>query len=403
MSDGSGEADAPRALAGVRVLDLGLIVQGPQAGQLLADLGADVIKIEEPGIGDQARWLPLEFDDFRAPFLYACNRGKRGIALDLRVPAGREVFLRLVDTADVLISNFVPGTLDRWGLGYETLAARNPRLIYATGSTFGPVGPDAAQRGADIAGQAASGLVMRTGPADPTPIGATIVDAMGSQSMANGILAALFVRERTGRGQRVDVSLVGSAVFAQAAEYAYTAISGKNPREVDRGHPLVPHIYGIFPTADGFVAIVGVTPNERVAFFELLEMPELADEERFAAPFLAPEVRGELFDRVAPAFRKRSTALWVEQLRAIGVRCAPVREYREVMEDEGMFENGYLVRVDHPEFGEIVAMGSPIRFSETPARPGRLAPELGQHTEEVLLELGLSWDEIGALREAGAI
>jgi crotonobetainyl-CoA:carnitine CoA-transferase CaiB-like acyl-CoA transferase len=308
-----------------------------------------------------------------------------------------------VDTADVMISNFVPGTLDRWDLGYETLAERNPRLVYATGSTFGPVGRDAGERGADIAGQAASGLLLRTGPSDPTPIGATIVDTMGAQSMVNGILAALYARDRTGRGQRVDVSLVGSALFAQASELTYTAITGRNPREVDRGHPIIPHIYGVFPSADGFVAIVGVYPEARAPFFELLGLPELTRDERFMAPFLSPEVRHELFDRVAPAFRTRTTAEWVPALRAIEIRCAPVREYTELLQDQSLFENGYLTRVEHPEWGELVAPGSPIRLSETPARPGRLPPELGQHTEEVLLELGLSWDDIGALREAGAI
>jgi formyl-CoA transferase/CoA:oxalate CoA-transferase len=403
MSEPSGSETQPSALEGLRVLDLGLIVQGPQAGQVLADLGAEVIKVEQPGIGDHARWIPLEIGDFRSPYYYACNRGKRGITLDLRVPAGRDVLLRLAETADVLISNFVPGTLDRWGLDYATLAERNPRLVYATGSTYGPLGPDAGERGADIAGQAASGLLLRTGPAEATPIGATIVDAMGSQSMVNGILAALLARERTGRGQRVDVSLVGSALFAQASEITWTALTGRNPGEVDRGHPIIPHIYGLFPTADGFVAIVGVYPEARAPFFELLGLPELTDDERFIAPFLPPEVRHELFDRVDPAFRQRTTAEWVEALRAIEIRCAPARDYTELLQDPGVFENGYLTRVEHPEWGALVAPGSPICLSDTPARPGQLAPELGQHTEEVLLELGLSWDEIGALREAGAI
>jgi CoA:oxalate CoA-transferase len=391
------------ALDGLRVLDLGLIVQGPQAGQVLSDLGADVIKIEQPEIGDHARWIPLEIGDFRSPYFYACNRGKRGLTLDLRVPEGREVFIRLIETADVMISNFVPGTLERWKLDYETLSARNPRLIYATGSTYGPVGPDAGERGADIAGQAASGLLLRTGPANPTPIGATLVDAMGAQSMVSGILAALYVRERTGRGQRVDVSLVGSALFAQASELTWTAITGRNPREVDRGHPIIPHLYGILPSADGFVAIVGVYPEARVPLFELLGLPRLADDERFLAPFLPAEVRHELFDRITPAFRKRKTADWIEALRALEIRCAPARDYVELMQDESLYDNGYLARFEHPDWGALVTPGSPMRLSETPSRPGQLAPELGQHTEEVLLELGLSWDEIHRLRRARAI
>lgn len=230
-------AERGGALDGLRVLDLGQIVQGPQAALLFADLGADVVKIELPGTGDIGRWTILSPQDLRSPFYIACNRGKRGITLDLRVEAGREVFLKLVETADVLLSNFVPGTLEGWGLGFEVLSQRNPRLVFATGSTFGPVGPDALQRGADLAGQVASGLVRRTGPSDLRPIGATIVDHLASQNLANGILAALYARERTGRGQRVDVSLLGAAIYAQASELTYTILTGQEPGETDRGHP----------------------------------------------------------------------------------------------------------------------------------------------------------------------
>jgi len=396
-------SDPGGALEGLRVLDLGLIVQGPQAAQLLGDLGADVIKIELPGSGDLGRWTIISPDDRRSPYYIGCNRGKRGITLDLRVPAGREVFLRLVDTADVLISNFVPGTLDGWGLGYEPLAQRNPRLIFATGSTFGPVGPDADQRGADLAGQAAGGLIRRTGPRDLRPVGVTIADHLASQNMANGILAALHARHRTGRGQRVDVSLLGAVIFAQTAEYTYTFLTGREPGEADRGHPLIHGLYGILPTADGHIGIIGVLLEQREPFFGAIGCPELADDARFAAPYLPPEIRGELFDRLSEVFRRLSTADWLESLRAIGVRCAPVRDYLEVMRDEGVYANGYLQRFEDPERGEVTAMGCPIRLSETPARPGRVAPEIGQHTEEVLLELGLDWDEIAALRRARAI
>ena len=396
-------SDQQGALDGVRVLDLGQQVQGPQAAQLLSDLGAEVIKVELPEVGDQGRWTTVSPDDPRSPIFIACNRGKRGITLDLRVEAGRAVFLRLVDTADVLISNFVPGTLDRWGLGHAALAERNPRLVYATGSTFGPVGTDADQRGGDLAGQAAGGLIARTGPSDPTPIGATVADHLGSQSMANGILAALYARQRTGRGQRVDVSLLGAVLFAQAHELTYSLLTGRNPGEVDRGHPLLHALYGVLPTADGHIAIVGVIPEQRPVFFETIRRSELLEDPRFTAPLYPPEVRHELFDRLSETFRTRSTADWASVLREVGIRHAPVRDYTEVMQDEGVYENGYLERFEHPEWGETVGMGCPIRLSETPARPGRLAPELGQHTEEVLLELGIGWDEIATLREVGAI
>jgi formyl-CoA transferase/CoA:oxalate CoA-transferase len=246
-------------------------------------------------------------------------------------------------------------------------------------------------------------VIRRTGPRAVTPIGATIADHLASQNMATGILAALHARERTGRGQRVDVSLLGAAIFAQASEYTYTFLTGREPGEVDRGHPLIHGLYGILPTADGHIGIIGVVPGERRAFFDAIGEPELASDARFAGPYYPPDVRHELFDLLSPTFRTRSTAEWMKRLRESAIRCAPVRDYLEVMQDEGVWANGYLQRFEHPDQGEITTMGCPIRLSDTPARPGRLAPEIGQHTEEVLLELGLGWDEIGALRRERAI
>ena len=181
-----------QALEGIRVIDLGILVQVPQAAQLLGDLGADVIKVELPELGDQARWIPVSLEDRRAPYFEGCNRGKRSITLDLRNDAGRGVFFRLLDTADVVISNFLTGTLENWGLGYEVLAERNPRVILGCGSTFGPVGRDAGRKGADIAGQASGGLIRSagSGPEDMGPVGITIADHIGSQNLANGVLAA---------------------------------------------------------------------------------------------------------------------------------------------------------------------------------------------------------------------
>ena len=203
------------ALDGVRVVDVGLLVQGPQAGQTLSDLGAEVIKVELPGMGDQARWIPLSATDLRAPFFEACNRGKRSMTLDLRTSDGGKVFRKLVDTSDVLLANFKPGTLDAWGFDYETLSSTNPGLVYAMGSTFGPDGPGAQREGADLAGQSAGGLISTTGTdgGPVTPVGATIADHIGSMNMCVGILAALFTRQQTGRGQRIDVSLLGEQFF----------------------------------------------------------------------------------------------------------------------------------------------------------------------------------------------
>ncbi len=394
-----------QALEGIRVLDLGLLVQGPQAAQLLGDLGADVIKVELPEMGDQARWIPISLDDRRAPFFEGCNRGKRSLTLDLRQEAGRDVLLKLAETADVVISNFVPGTLDAWGLGYDALSQRNPRIIVGSGSTFGPVGQDSKRKGADIAGQASGGLIRSSGSgaSDIGPVGITIADHIGSQNLANGILAALYARERTGRGQKVEVSLLGGQIFAQAAEYSYAIMSGQASGHGAGGHPLIPMIYGLLPTRDGHIVIVGVAIPEREAFFELVGRPELAQDEKYMSLLLTPEQRIALFADLAPTFQEKTTAEWEAILEAAGFRYAAVRSPVEVLEDEAVYENGYLQRFENPAGESSVAMGFPIRLSDTPARPGQVAPELGQHTEEILLDAGFEWEAIAALREQGVL
>src|SRR2546423_6524287 len=257
------------ALDGIRVVEAGLLVQGPQAAAQLGEWGADVVKVELPGIGDQARWLPISPDDFRSGYFIGCNRGKRSVTVDLRTPDGREVFLRLAEAADVVITNFKPGTMEGWGLGYDEVSRRNPRIVYAAGSTFGDRGPDAGREGADLSAQAAGGLISTTGAdgADPTPVGITIADHIAALNLVAGILAALLVRTGTGLGQRVDTSLLGAQIWAQASEYTACLLSGAAAGRSNRGHPLVPGLYAIFPTADGWIAIVGVVRPARSTFF----------------------------------------------------------------------------------------------------------------------------------------
>lgn len=393
------------ALDGIRVLDVGLLVQGPQAALTMADMGADVIKVEIPGMGDQARWIPISLEDLRAPYFVGNNRGKRSITIDLRIAEGAEAFMKLMESADVVISNFKPGTLEEWGVGYEQAAKRNSRIIYGYGSTLGPDGPAATREGADLAGQAAGGLISTNGVDGGalTPVGVTIADHIGSQNLTAAVLAALFARERTGKGQRVDVSLFGSQLYAQAAEYTAFFLTGELPGRANYGHPLLHAAYGICETADGYVAIVGVTPENRPAFYAAIGMPELADDERFQPFFYTGPDRRALFDLMAPAFKTKTTAEWCEILAEVGCRFAPVNNYAQAAEDPHAWENGYLQKVDHPEWGEMRMVGSPIAMSDTPVVPGKVAPELGQNTEELLLEVGYDWDHISAMREKGAI
>ncbi|MEY4371404.1 MAG: hypothetical protein RL219_173 [Actinomycetota bacterium] len=399
------EEVAVGALDGIRVLDAGLLVQGPQAAALMSDMGADVIKVELPGFGDQARWISVSDTDRRAPYFIGANRGKRSVTIDLRKPEGREVFLRLAETADVIVSNFKGGTMDAWGLGYEDVAARNPRIVYATGTVFGPIGPDAEREGADLAGQAAGGLISTTGVdgGNPTPVGITIADFIASSTMANGILAALIARGRTGKGQRVDVSLVGSQIWAQASEYAYFGLSGQQPGRANFGHPLLHAAYFIVPTKDGWIALIGVPPALRESFWKCVERPELAEDPRFAQMLYTPEIKRDLQAELSKVFPRYTTAEWCERLRAAGQRFAPVRGYADVVADPNMWQNGYLSTLNHPEWGEVTMPGAPIRMSDTPMIPGQFVAELGQDTEIILTELGYDWDQITALRDAGAI
>ena len=393
------------ALQGIKVIEVGLLIQGPQAAALLADMGADVIKVELPGIGDQGRYIFLGDGDLRSAVFIGCNRGKRGLTLDLRHEQGANIFKKLTETADIVISNFKPGTLDEWGLGYEDLAAINPRIIWAAGSTFGPVGPDAAREGADLAGQSAGGLISTTGSDGdpPTPVGAFIADHIGSLNMVSGILAALHSRHESGRGQRIEVSLVGGQIWAQATEYTHYLLTGNIPGRSNFGHPLIPAAYRIFQTADGWIGLIGLSTEAKDVFFALVGRPEMAMDPRFDALLLSPEELKSLVGELEPIFLERTTDEWCELLQEAGARFAPVRNYAEVVADEGVWENDYFVEVKDDAGQSQRVVGTPIRMSETPLQPSAIAPDLGQHSEEILKEAGYSAADIEEFRTAGTV
>ena len=392
-------------LDGVRVLEAGLLVQGPQASLTMLEWGAEVVKIELPGFGDQSRWLPISRTDHRSAWFSAFNRGKRSVTLDLRQARGREIFLTLAEKADVVISNFKPGTMDAWGLGYEDVAARNPRIVYAISSSFGSHGSDAAREGADLSGQAAGGLISTTGgrDSDTSPVGATVADHIAGQNLLAGILAALFARERTGHGQRVETSLLGGQIWAQAGEYTKFLMSGEMSGASNRSHPMIPGLYGIFPTADGWLAIVGVAGPARDVFYTTIGRPDLI--EQFAGLLYFEDDKAQLGPILDEVFATKPTAEWCALLSEAGLRFAPVRDHAQVVDDPAVAINGYVTEVEDPSTPGrgVVIVRPPVQFAGDVPVVDPVAPELGQHTEEVLLEAGLTWEEIGTLAAEGVV
>lgn len=387
-------------LTGIRVLDFSIVVQGPQCAVMLADLGAEVIKIERRTYGDIARSIPISPSDRRSAYFYALNRGKQSMTLDITRPEGVAVVHRLLETSDVMLSSFRPGVLDRLGLGYEACAAINPRLIYATASALGPKGPDAERPGVDLIAQAMGGLISTIGQDGefPSPVGAVIGDSAGGQNLCIGILAALFARMQTGRGQRVDASLIGGQIWAQAGELSYQLLGGITPGRANRGHAALPILYRVFRTADGHMVVAGVNDAEWPAFVRAIEHPELEHDPRFANMQLRAQHMKALLAILDPLFETRTTTDWCERMQAADQRFGPVNSYADVATYEQLYANGYLRTVNHPEWGQTKSIGNPISLSDTPTAPGDWAPELGQHTEEVLLAAGYTWEQIEELR-----
>ncbi|MFN8534605.1 MAG: CoA transferase [Dehalococcoidia bacterium] len=393
-------------LHGIRVLDLTWALAGPYATMLLADLGADVIKLERPPRGDIARENGPFVGDV-STYFFSVNRGKRSIAIDLKTEAGRNIFIALVRHVDVLAENFVPGTMDRLGLGYSVLKDVNPRLIYAATSGFGQTGPYRSRPALDIIVQALSGLMSITGPegGPAVRVGTSIGDIVAGLFTANGILAALVERDRSGLGQLVDVAMLdGQVAILENALVRYFA-TGETPHPLGTRHPVTTP-FQAFPTADGSIvlSLIGGGENAWERFAALVGRVDLIDDPRFATNALRTAHHADLEPILVAAFSQRTTAEWLADLDAQGIPCAPVQGVDRAAHDPQIAARRMVVALDHPRAGRISVAGSPVKLSRTPSDVSRPAPDLGEHTAEVLAEiLGLREGDLTRLRAEGAL
>ncbi|HEU4452356.1 MAG TPA: CoA transferase [Longimicrobium sp.] len=375
-------------LAGLRVLDLSRVLAGPLCTMMLGDLGADVVKVERPGAGDDTRaWGPpwAEGPDGREAAYYLCvNRNKRSVAADLKTDEGRDLVRRLAREADVLVENFAPGTMERTGLGYDALSADNPRLVWCSITGYGSDGPEAGRPGYDFAVQARAGWMAVTGdPAgDPTKVGVAVVDVLTGQNAAVAVLAALRERDGSGRGQRVEVALFDTALAGLINVAQAALVTGREPVRYGNAHPtIVP--YQAFEAADRpFVVAVGNDGQWR-RLCEGLGWDDLAAEGRFATNPGRVEHRAALAAVLAERFRARTADDWLARLEAAGVPCGPVQSVGEALRDPVLTGRDGLWPMTGATYGTVDTVASPLRFSRTPAALARPAPALGEHTEEV--------------------
>ncbi len=389
-------------LSGFRVLDCSIAMAGPFAAQRLGDLGADVIKVE-PVTGEWQRHVSAGGaggNKINVSFL-SLNRNKRSLAVDLKSPEGKQVLLDTVKTADVFLQNYRPGVAKRLGVDYETLSKINPRLVYVSMSGYGEDGPYINRPGQDLVLQGMSGAMLSAGRADeaPTAAGQYLVDAITAYNAFEGALAALFHRERTGEGQLVQVNMLDAITTIQMQELSVFTIGNKpQARSAEpHAHVYIRAPYGAFATRDGFII---------VAFPKLKTLGEVIGEESFLT--MEDEVdswarRDEIFAKTRERLKTRTSAEWLERMRAADIWCGPVYGYAELVEDEQIKHNGTFVEYDHPTEGRVKTPGFPIKFSKTPSTIDRGAPTVGQHTREILKDAGYDDARIESLARAGAI
>lgn len=392
-------------LVGMRVVDLTHVLSGPVCSLMLADMGAEVIKVEKfPGGDDTRGSVPPTIGGESAAFMMV-NRNKRAIALDLKRPEGREVLHRLLKDADVLIENYRHDTMARLGFGYDSLRQTNPGLIYCAISGFGRTGPYAARGGFDLIAQAMSGLMSVTGEGPgrpPVKLGPPAGDITAGLLAAMGILAAYSHRLRTGEGQMVDTSLYEAGIMLTYWQSAIAFATGTAPGPLGSAHPLNAP-YQAFPTADGWIVVGGANAANWRRLTEVLEAPELAADPRFRDNAGRMQNLPQLIEQLEARFRTRKAAEWLALLEAAGVPAGPVRDVLAMHEDPQTIAREMVAEVTHSRLGPVKTLGLPVKFSRTPGGPVSGAPVLGEHSREILAEAGYAEAEIEALAESGAV
>lgn len=393
-----------QALTGIRVIDLTRVLAGPYATMVLADLGADVIKIERPGVGDDSRsYGPYQKGE--SAYFMSLNRNKRSITLNLKQPQGKEIFLSLIKQADVVVENYRPGTMERLGLGYETLQEINPRLVYAAISGFGYTGPYSQRAAYDGVVQAMGGMMSITGSESgrPTRVGPSIGDLAAGLFGTIGILAALESRHQTGRGQMVDVAMLDSQVALLENAIARYLVTGEVPRPAGNRHSsIVP--FEPFQTSDGEVMVAAGNDALWRKLCQAIGRPELADDPRFITNPLRNQHYDQLKPQLEAVFATRSIAEWLEILEQAGVPNGPINSVDQVIKDPQVLAREMIVDIEHPVAGKVTMPGIPIRLSATPGSIRTPAPVLGQSTAEILQELlGYSEQQIAELKDKGVV
>lgn len=391
-------------LEGVRVIELAHIMAGPVCGLMLADLGADVIKVEKAQGGDDSRrFLPPEINGEPAAFMMM-NRNKRGIVLDLKSEGGKDVLRRLVKDADILIENYRRGTMEKLGLGYDELKKINPGLIYCEISGFGRTGPYKDRAGFDLIAQGMSGLMDITGEVDrgPAKVGAPVSDTTAGILGALGCVSAYAHKQKTGEGQRVDTSLFEAAITHTYWQSAICFATGVSPGRMGTAHPLNAP-YQTFETKDGWINIGAANQRNWERLLECLEAPELGEDPRFAINAERMAHLPELVDVLSGYFKTRSTADWLDALEEVGLPAGPVFSIKEMQSDPQAIARDMVPETQHPVAGTVKTLGLPIKLSETPGGVTMPAPLFGQHTREVLAELGYSEEQIAQLIGDGAV